>query len=114
MTRPRAASPRRKGKTGRAAAKLSPMKNNSSGRRKRVANATSKLYTGVVRFDEIKRRREAAGLTKAECARRAGFKSQQHWYGMESGRSPNPRIDTLIVVAKVLGCKVRDLLNEGN
>jgi transcriptional regulator with XRE-family HTH domain len=89
------------------------MQNKKRKTRKQLMDCTtSKLYNRIVLFAEIKRRREAAGITQAEAARLAGWKSQQHWRNVESGRSPNPRVMTLFAVAKVLGCRVRDLLND--
>jgi len=73
---------------------------------------TSTLYDSLVKFPEIQRRRKRAGLTQAEAAGFAGWKSQQHWANVENGRSKNPRIVTLAIIARVLRCKVRDLINE--
>jgi transcriptional regulator with XRE-family HTH domain len=67
-----------------------------------------------VNFAEIKRRREQLSLTMEEAARRAGHagdRARIWWNDVESGRaSPDLRISTLEAVARVLGCRVDDLL----
>ncbi|MDB5295991.1 MAG: hypothetical protein JWO31_1974 [Phycisphaerales bacterium] len=60
---------------------------------------------------EIRRRREAAPLGQAEAAARAGFGSAQHWSNVERGtRSTAPTVETLLRVARALGCTVEDLV----
>lgn len=52
------------------------------------------------------------GLNQTEAAKLAGWKSQQHWAYVESGEHADPRISTLVKVARVLKCTVPDLLIE--
>jgi transcriptional regulator with XRE-family HTH domain len=62
--------------------------------------------------ERIKALREKLGLTQDEAARLAGFTSRQAWNNLEGGAVPNPRADTLAKVAKALGCRMEDLLQE--
>ena len=60
----------------------------------------------------IRRRREAAGLTRAELAAKAGV-SPKHFSQLERGLLPGyPSLGLLVCVARALGCKVTDLLAE--
>lgn len=65
-----------------------------------------------VNFGKIKTLREKKGLSMGEAAKRAGLRTIQRWSDLENGRHDNPRVLTLAAVAKVLGCKVDDLLTE--
>lgn len=67
---------------------------------------------GIVNVKEVRRRREKMGLTQAEAARAAGWKSAVVWTDVESGKRENPSIGTVAAVAKVLGCKVDALLKR--
>lgn len=67
---------------------------------------------GVVRFKEIERRRLALNLTMAAAAKLAGWKTAQAWSHVEKGHADNPSIETMRTVARVLGCKVDDLLKR--
>jgi len=59
--------------------------------------------------DEIRRRREKAGLTQEQAADRAGM-HQPAWAKIELGVVANPTIDTLRRMADALGCSVGVLL----
>ena len=63
-----------------------------------------------VNVTEIKRRREAMGLTMNEAASRAQFSTKQQWYAVESGARANPSAQTIVSVAFALGCRVEDLM----
>lgn len=76
-----------------------------------IGRTPKKVYTCPVRFADIKTRRRDLGLTQTQAARLAGWPTQQQWANVENGKRPNPRIDTLAKVARVLRCKVADLLN---
>jgi transcriptional regulator with XRE-family HTH domain len=65
-----------------------------------------------VDFAEIKRRREAAGLTLQQAAAGAGFKSFQYWWAIENGRKPGLTVDSLAAIAHVLACKLDDLIDK--
>lgn len=62
--------------------------------------------------ENLRRLREAAGLTQSQAAQRAGvpFRSYQNW---EIG-SREPRIDALAAVARALGASVDELLASEN
>ena len=60
----------------------------------------------------IRRRREAAGLTQADLAGKAGL-SRGHISVLENGKTPGyPSLGLLVCVAGALGCTVTDLLAE--
>jgi transcriptional regulator with XRE-family HTH domain len=61
-------------------------------------------------FAEIKRRRESAGLSLQSAADAAGFSSRQFWWQIENGRKPGLTVDSLTAVARVLSCKLDDLI----
>lgn len=63
----------------------------------------------VVNFGEVTRRREALGLTMQQAAGAVGWTAQR-WGDVERGRRPNPSIATVLAVARVLRCKVDQLL----
>jgi transcriptional regulator with XRE-family HTH domain len=63
-------------------------------------------------FVEIKRRREAAGLTLQQAADSAGFAARQYWWQIENGKKPGLSVDSLAAVARVLGCKLDDLIEK--
>ncbi len=63
----------------------------------------------VVNFAEISRRRESRKLTMQQAADVAGWTVQQ-WGDIERGRRKNPSIGSVVTVARVLGCKVDQLL----
>lgn len=62
--------------------------------------------------DEIKRRREALGLTMEEAAQRAGFSGRQRWNGIEKGERQEVAFSTIVAVAKALGCTCDDLIKK--
>lgn len=63
---------------------------------------------------EVRRRREAVGMTLQEAADRAGWPAsgRQRWYDLESGRKADPQISTVVAVARALKCRIEDLLLE--
>jgi transcriptional regulator with XRE-family HTH domain len=62
-------------------------------------------------FKKVRRLRDAAGLTMAECARRGRLNGgAQRWNDLETGRYPNPRLDTLEAIAAALRCDISDLI----
>ncbi len=67
---------------------------------------------GIVNTEEIRRRRDKLGMTQAEAAHAAGWKSAVQWTDVESGKRENPTIGTVAAVAKVLGCKVDAILRK--
>lgn len=60
---------------------------------------------------KVKSRREAAGLTQAEAAERAGW-SQSRWADFERGRFASPGLETYRRAAEALGCKLADILPD--
>ena len=56
----------------------------------------------------IRRLKEAAGLTGTEAARRTGI-SQGTWSDIECGRNRNPTPKTLEKIAAALDCTIADL-----
>jgi transcriptional regulator with XRE-family HTH domain len=64
-----------------------------------------------VSFDGIRMRRKRKNLTLTEAANLAGW-TPQKWANLESGRRKDPRVSTVETVARVLGCKVDDLLRK--
>jgi transcriptional regulator with XRE-family HTH domain len=77
------------------------------------ATATANYSPAMgIDFAEIKRRREAAGLTLQRAADDAGFKTRQQWFKIERGENPTLTVDTLSAVARVLGCKLDDLIEK--
>lgn len=71
-----------------------------------------RLYNPTVDFGKIKQLRLKAGLNQTQAAKRAGWKTQQQWADFESGQRKNPRLSTIVAAARVLGCKVQDLMTE--
>lgn len=67
---------------------------------------------GPLNQKAIKDRREHKGLSQAQAATLAGFKSPIQWWDIENKPGRDPQISTLEKVAKVLGCKVDDLLRK--
>ena len=59
--------------------------------------------------EKIRELRKAAGLTQAQAAARCGW-GQSVWSDLETGRSPDIRLDTCRRIAEALGCKPTDLL----
>jgi transcriptional regulator with XRE-family HTH domain len=79
---------------------------------KRALTLTGKnVKPSVVNTTEIKRRREAMGMTWQQAADKAGWPVQR-WGDVEGGRHDDPRISTMEAVATVLRCKVDDLLRK--
>lgn len=58
---------------------------------------------------KIKERRIEMGMSKAELCRRADV-SRQRLTDLESGREVNVSVNTLLRIAEVLECSIRDLL----
>lgn len=66
--------------------------------------------------EKIRARRIARQLTLEEAGRAAGFVASGaavRWHDLESGKIPDPRISTVVNVARALGCSVEDLLVDG-
>lgn len=61
--------------------------------------------------DELRRRREAAGLSQAELAARSGVHaiSISRW---ETGAQRRVLLDSVAKLARALGCQVEDLLTD--
>ena len=59
----------------------------------------------------IKKRRAAVGMSQAELADRAGV-TQATISIIESGKRANPSWDTIVGIARALGCKIEDLYSE--
>lgn len=59
--------------------------------------------------EKIKSLREAAGLTLAEAAQRAGWKGRQHWHAIESGQRLDPPFTAAQRIAAVLGVSLDEL-----
>lgn len=56
-------------------------------------------------------RRQRRKMTLTEAAKAAGW-TPQKWANLEAGRRSDPRISTVETVARVLKCKVDDLLRK--
>lgn len=67
---------------------------------------------GMLDPAKVKAKREAMKLTQEEAAQRGGLASKQKWSDIESGRIPNPRLDTVVGVASALKCSIEDLLRD--
>jgi transcriptional regulator with XRE-family HTH domain len=63
---------------------------------------------------KIRAAREKAGLTLRAAATKArwGPTGWTRWSKLERGTIPDPRISTLGTVAKVLGCRIDDLVKR--
>ncbi|MEM9753107.1 MAG: helix-turn-helix transcriptional regulator [Planctomycetota bacterium] len=61
-------------------------------------------------FERVRTLREAAGLSVAEAARRAGMKHRQQWWLIENARKLDPTVSTLQRIAAVLDVEPADLL----
>jgi len=61
---------------------------------------------------EIKRRRLALKMTQRDAAKRARMTQPQVWWRLEKGLRKSVSLETAVRVAKVLGCKVDDLLRR--
>ena len=61
---------------------------------------------------EIKKRRQALGLTLTQAAIDAGWNDNGRttWHDIEVGRRQNITLDTLAAMAKALKCSIHDLL----
>jgi len=59
---------------------------------------------------KIKELRERKGLSLAAAAERAGFKTRQQWYQIESGAVTNLKLESLERIAAALGVRAKDLL----
>lgn len=64
-----------------------------------------------MRTDWIKARRNRLGLTLTEAARRAGMNNHVQWAKVENGTLRDPRLTTLLRMAKALRCNPMELLN---
>ena len=61
--------------------------------------------------DELKRRREAAGLSQRELAERSGVHeiSISRW---ETGAQTRPLLDSVAKLARALACRIEDLASD--
>jgi len=66
----------------------------------------------MVNAKEIRRRREELKLSFGEAAERAGFKHRGQWQIVESGTRKGASADTVMTIARVLRCKMEDLMIE--
>jgi DNA-binding Xre family transcriptional regulator len=62
-------------------------------------------FTVRILIHELKKVRQAAGLTLAAVSRRSGM-DQATVSRLENGRQPNPTVDTLWRYARALGCQL--------
>jgi transcriptional regulator with XRE-family HTH domain len=60
--------------------------------------------------NKIKVLREKLGLSQADAADKAGLKSRQAWWNIESGHQANLTIAILEQIAAALGVRAKDLL----
>jgi transcriptional regulator with XRE-family HTH domain len=74
-----------------------------------VSTMATATLPAVLDLEKIKQLREKLGLTQEQAAHRAGFKSRQAWFNIESG-GQSPSLATLDKIAAALGVKARDLL----
>ena len=56
--------------------------------------------------------RQKLGLSQDEAAKRAGFSGKSYWRDIVSGRKANVKLETLSKMAKALGVKPSQLLEE--
>jgi transcriptional regulator with XRE-family HTH domain len=70
------------------------------------------VYTVADMLDTKRMRelREAAGLTQAQAAKRAGWDDKQFWWHIESGDRADVTLSVLARIAKALKVRPRDLL----
>lgn len=59
--------------------------------------------------DRIKAAREARGLRQDQSAELAGL-SQAYWSRVETGDKKDPRVSTIVKIAKALGVRVSTLI----
>jgi len=64
----------------------------------------------MLHTEKLKQLRERAGLSQEDAAVRAGLKSKQAWWNIESGQQSNITLETLDKIAGALKCKAKDLL----
>lgn len=65
----------------------------------------------ILKTAEIEKRRRALGLTLQEAADRAGFSTAQQFFNVERGaRASRPSAETMLRVARAIGCRVEDLV----
>lgn len=87
------------------------MKKTSKKSRKASTDITSWGNIRPVRIEWIKARRKQLGLTLAEAAKRAGMSNPIQWHKVESGKFRDPRMTTILRMAKALRCKPMELVN---
>lgn len=63
----------------------------------------------MVNGKEVKRRRTKLKLSQQQAAERIGWTAQR-WSDFENNRNSDPRVSTLVAVAKVLKCRIDQLL----
>ena len=66
----------------------------------------------LLNLAEIKKRRQALGLTLTQAGIAAGWndKGRTTWHDIEVGRRQNITLDTLAAMAQALKCSIHDLL----
>ena len=62
--------------------------------------------------DNLRRARRAAGLSQLELSKRAGVGAATI-ARIEAGEIDNPRVNTLVKLAEVLGIHARELMPDG-
>lgn len=78
----------------------------------RLDRTPLKVYNPTVDFGKIKEFRLKLGINQTEAAKRAGWQTQQQWANVENGKRPDPRLSTIVLVCRVLGCKVSEILKD--
>ena len=62
---------------------------------------------------KLKTLRESRGWTMQQAAEAANLSGgRQSWNDVESGRRPNPTVDTALRIARALGVKIDDLVTD--
>lgn len=74
----------------------------------------SSIIPSMLDRDEIRRRREQAGLSLRDAARLAGWGDgdggRSRWHRVETGDIIDPQLSSVEAMARALGCKVDNLL----
>lgn len=82
-----------------------------------TATTTKAASKAAPRLDceKIRRRRERLGLTQTQAAVAAFGETKagkQNWSNIENGDRANPTLEVIAAVARVLRCRVRDLIAD--
>lgn len=62
---------------------------------------------------KIRQLRDAQGLSQQAAGEAAGFDkaaARIRWWDIESGKTKDPQISTVLAVCRALGCRVQDLV----